>query len=1294
MKNFATLRRPLALLLTLALILPFVRLPAASAEFVPLYDTLNSDNPPAVPAYRSLPSGSYVATPFRINNAYGEISAVMLNAKYENESRPSITKAKMSVAIFSDDDGKPGAVLGGALGSYELDDQIDLGGPANPFSRFYISLEQPAKLYRDRQYWVVYGTSDADAARVSLVGVNEQPLPEGQGTNNLVTDTYQPARVVESSRVIYSLQHAGTDIAVTDWSGAQRTDGQIVPFVLDGWVSEPHENLNVQFATDTMAHVFFGQSPDATEVVLEQSEDEGATWTVADAGALDKYSNDAVVTGLKPETSYQFRLIVKDGFKGGVSNTAQADTLPDTGWRLVGDAGFSGQLVRDTELVLDAAGVPYIAYVDQAMTGKIIVKKYTGAAWESVGTEASDEQAASVSLALDSYGRPYIAYTASADSLLTVRKFDGTAWSTVGQVGIGEADLPDLKLDAANRPYVAYRDLAGPLGGAITVAKFSDGSWQPAGAAQFTPETSVQRLSLAIGKDGIPYVGYSAIPDGSYSSYKPFVYRLVGGVWTDMGYSGFGSPHSAAFRISLAASPIDGALYAVFDDTNANRKPSVIRWNGSDWEEIGSPGIAPRADALRIAVDSQGVPYVAYTKRNEGGGPVSVLRWSGTEWVDVGGADFSGGDAYDISLAVDFEGRPYVSYADQLEGEKSTVKVYPKPISNLSAARSGDQVLLGFDKPSGASQVVVLVSADGGMSWETATTLQPLDYASGTATVTGLSTGTAYLFKLAVVGGSRAGDSNASPVAALEQVEAVTASPAAGAVASGTAVALASQTDGAVIRYTTDGAEPTADSPVYEGPIVIDAAKTIRAIAWKDGMTRSAVASFAYTIAVGSAPTTVSPSVKSVTLNVVDDKGALLSDPLTKLVGSRLALTGQLLSADGQSLGYAPVTIKSGQPIQLPSLAAGTYKLVLNVVAPDGDKLAGKIAKLTIDAAGNATISSELIDPYGIVTDALTGKTLDGVKTTLHWSDTALNKSKGRKPGALVELPELPDFAPNQNRDPQISTDGGKYGWMVYPDGDYYILGERDGYVTFDSRLDTRSEQHGEDSYLKDGNIHVGQAIVEYSFKMMPKASGSGTHEAYMKGYPDGSFKSAKGVSRAELAAVLTRTMTQKETGNKAVAFKDVSAKHWAAAGIRTAAAQGWMKGYAGGLFKPEGQVTRAELAQALSNLYGWKAPASGASSFSDTGTHWANEAIAAVQAQGIMQGYEDGTFRPDQAVTRAEAVKVFNQLLGRSPGQTVGVPSVWNDLPDTNWAYSDIMEASVTHSYVLYETGLEQWGK
>lgn len=91
-------------------------------------------------------------------------------------------------------------------------------------------------------------------------------------------------------------------------------------------------------------------------------------------------------------------------------------------------------------------------------------------------------------------------------------------------------------------------------------------------------------------------------------------------------------------------------------------------------------------------------------------------------------------------------------------------------------------------------------------------------------------------------------------------------------------------------------------------------------------------------------------------------------------------------------------------------------------------------------------------DPHGAMTDEVTGKVIEGAHATLHWADTALKRSKGRTPGDLVILPILPDFAPNQNKDPQDSNDKGEYGWMVFPDGDYYILATKTGYNDFDSR--------------------------------------------------------------------------------------------------------------------------------------------------------------------------------------------------------------------------------------------------
>ncbi|AZN43115.1 InlB B-repeat-containing protein [Paenibacillus albus] len=410
---------------------------------------------------------------------------------------------------------------------------------------------------------------------------------------------------------------------------------------------------------------------------------------------------------------------------------------------------------------------------------------------------------------------------------------------------------------------------------------------------------------------------------------------------------------------------------------------------------------------------------------------------------------------------------------------------------------------------------------------------------------------------------------------------------------------------------------------------------------------------------------------------------------ITKEIGTNLTLSAALLTADGKPLNLPNIVISANGEFSLTNVSAGQYQVVLNVIAPTGEKLAGRMGKLTVKSDGSAKMEVDLIDPYGIITDAMTGSKLDGVKVTLHWSDTELNRSKGRTPGDLVVLPELPDFAPNKNHDPQMSVGGGQYGWMVFPDGDYYIVGEKDGYETFDSRNDTRSEQQGADSYIKEGIIHVGQSIVHYDFKMKPKAIASGMHKAYMAGYPDGSFAPQKGIRRAELAAILSRIMPVDQTVKDAKSFVDVKSTHWAAGAISLAAKQHWMQGYPAGTFNPEKEVTRAEFVQALFNIYQWDASAG--KSFSDVKGHWAAQAITAAEKQGILQGYPDGTFHPDQAISRVEAVMIFNKLLNRIPAKIEAAPK-WTDVTESFWGYNAIMEASTTHEYVTYEGGSEFW--
>ncbi|MBD2847120.1 FIVAR domain-containing protein [Paenibacillus sp. IB182496] len=196
------------------------------------------------------------------------------------------------------------------------------------------------------------------------------------------------------------------------------------------------------------------------------------------------------------------------------------------------------------------------------------------------------------------------------------------------------------------------------------------------------------------------------------------------------------------------------------------------------------------------------------------------------------------------------------------------------------------------------------------------------------------------------------------------------------------------------------------------------------------------------------------------------------------------------------------------------------------------------------------------------------------------------------------------------------------------------------------------------------------------------------THDAYMNGYPDGNFRPDRDVTRAEMAAMLSRLAEL--TGKTAAGYPDVAASHWAAGDIARALEAGLMSGYPDGSFRPQSGITRAEMAAVVANNLGLDEVAG--SPFADvSASHWASGIIAAVQETGIMGGYPDGSFAPDRQLTRAEAVTILNRVFGRGP--LYGAEQLeWPDVTAGHWAYADIMEASVDHAYEVREAGGEQW--
>ncbi|MFF0830253.1 S-layer homology domain-containing protein, partial [Brevibacillus sp. NPDC003359] len=181
-------------------------------------------------------------------------------------------------------------------------------------------------------------------------------------------------------------------------------------------------------------------------------------------------------------------------------------------------------------------------------------------------------------------------------------------------------------------------------------------------------------------------------------------------------------------------------------------------------------------------------------------------------------------------------------------------------------------------------------------------------------------------------------------------------------------------------------------------------------------------------------------------------------------------------------------------------------------------------------------------------------------------------------------------------------------------------------------------------------------------------------HLPYMKGYPDNTFQPNRELTRAEVATMLVHfLMNEGDQPTTEVQYADVKA-HWAADSIQWVTYAGLMDGDSNG-FHPDAKVSRAEMATII---YRWKNLSENgqAAVYSDTKGSIAESIITTVTGQGFMKGYEDGTFRPNQILTRAEAVTLFNRLTGRTPLKG-SKEATYVDVPKSHWAFEDIAEAT-----------------
>lgn len=211
--------------------------------------------------------------------------------------------------------------------------------------------------------------------------------------------------------------------------------------------------------------------------------------------------------------------------------------------------------------------------------------------------------------------------------------------------------------------------------------------------------------------------------------------------------------------------------------------------------------------------------------------------------------------------------------------------------------------------------------------------------------------------------------------------------------------------------------------------------------------------------------------------------------------------------------------------------------------------------------------------------------------------------------------------------------------------------------------------------------------------KNTPKLNTS-DHFAYVQGYPNGTVKPAGNITRAETAAILFRLMddaSRKTYYSTKSGFRDVASGSWYNTYVATLNNAGVITDSSNGCFRPNEAITRAELAAMLAKF---SETTGAANYFNDVSAkYWAANAIAICAKLGWITGYPDGTFRPDKNVTRAELMAMINRATGRAPKSADAfLPGMktWIDNTSDKWYYLDVQEATNSHSYTV--KGSETW--
>lgn len=202
-------------------------------------------------------------------------------------------------------------------------------------------------------------------------------------------------------------------------------------------------------------------------------------------------------------------------------------------------------------------------------------------------------------------------------------------------------------------------------------------------------------------------------------------------------------------------------------------------------------------------------------------------------------------------------------------------------------------------------------------------------------------------------------------------------------------------------------------------------------------------------------------------------------------------------------------------------------------------------------------------------------------------------------------------------------------------------------------------------------------------------------HNQYLFGYPEGTFGPDQNMTRAEVAQMFYNLLVDKNVAITA-SFEDVPADAWYAKSVNTLASMGIISGVGENRFEPERSITRAEFTSMAMKFT--KGALDGTNVFSDVRSgDWFYEAVVGSIQYGWIEGYEDGTFRPENWITRVEVTSIVNKMLGRFADREFVAGhadelNAFSDVTSTHWGYYHIVEATNSHTYTKPSSNVETW--